>query len=637
MESTFKKIKTFFRYFDIYGESITFKYKDEDHLSTVLGGLFTLIFYIFSISYFIYSCIPFFNDENFNLLYYTVNLNDTEEVKLAEAPTAFAFGLSCDAQNENPLYNISDLLGVKVQFRQKKNNFRKSINLHPCTSSDFHNLHNETFYNWNITNFNCLPRDSLLNDKPAGIYTDDKFSYYMIIVESKDPDNAEHNHFINDYLIENDCKLQFYYTDITINIDKVKNPFSSVLNSMFLQLDPTLVQKKNVYFANYHLYDDKLFIHFSNVPEKEMIKTGLSRTEDYSVYKGLNRTYEKIDDYNNYAKIYIRLDNRKVEIKRRYQDFFEFYADNSSILISLYYLFSIIFSNYDRTKANHSISKKLFYFEGTKNNNFERLHKLKELINSTEKENDLIPSQPNKKMGNAISDKKKKLSSPIIQIEDNKEEEEEKEIEIINYNPKTEDKIPQNKSNTIINLKKEENKENKEEDLVDYSTYNILEMFASLSFICKTKNFNNKLFLMEKSKALIDAKLDIVFYIRNMFLLELTNKIYLENKTIISFLTRPIIYLNEEEEKSGFLDDIKTDTTIELEDYKKKKEEEEKKAKENGGGENLRRGMGEIYKSAYKLNSDILSRKIKNLIRAIDKTETDNKIINILKEHLKGV
>ena len=66
----------------------------------------------------------------------------------------------------------------------------------------------------------------------------------MISVVSKYKDNETHNQIINDYLTEYDCKLQFYYTDITINIDSVKNPFSSFVNSMFLQFNPTLIQKR---------------------------------------------------------------------------------------------------------------------------------------------------------------------------------------------------------------------------------------------------------------------------------------------------------------------------------------------------------------------------------------------------------
>lgn len=63
-------------------------------------------------------------------------------------------------------------------------------------------------------------------------------------MESKYKNNETHIQIINDFLIQYDCKLQFYYTDITINLDDHKNPYSSFLNSLFLQLNPTLIQKR---------------------------------------------------------------------------------------------------------------------------------------------------------------------------------------------------------------------------------------------------------------------------------------------------------------------------------------------------------------------------------------------------------
>ena len=83
---------------------------------------------------------------------------------------------------------------------------------------------------------------------------------------------------------------------------------------MFLQLDPTIIQKRNILFMNYHLSDEDSILHVIPGEEKEIIKTGLSRIEDYAVYKGLDRVDKKTDDYNIYAKIYIRADNKKVEI-----------------------------------------------------------------------------------------------------------------------------------------------------------------------------------------------------------------------------------------------------------------------------------------------------------------------------------
>ena len=115
---------------------------------------------------------------------------------------------------------------------------------------------------------------------------------------------------------------------------------------------------------NYHLYDDNSFFHIFGKEEERIYKTtGLSKEENYALYKGLDRAENKPNDYEIYAKMFIRADNRKIVIKRRYQDFMEFYADTSALLLSIFWILGIIFAYYDRIKANHSISQKLFYFE----------------------------------------------------------------------------------------------------------------------------------------------------------------------------------------------------------------------------------------------------------------------------------
>ena len=296
----------------------------------------------------------------------------------------------------------------------------------------------------------------------------------------------------------------------------------------------------------------------------------------------------------------------------------EFYADTSALLLSIFWILGVIFAYYDRMMTNHSISKKLFYFEGIKGNNFDQLKIIKELVI-----------------------KKEKLE---------REKERPQENNIITFgmenNENTNDRILKNnfiRRNNKSQLKNE-NEEIKEKDakknLIDFSSYNIFEVIGSLKiFFCKSKKFKNKINLIEQANSLINDKLDVVFYIRNMILFELINKIYLENKNILNFLSRPIIYCNDEnedenkDEKSEFrLSDKKTNTSLSIGD-----EINEKKVDEKKDLDILQYFDGELYKTAYKLNTTVLSEKLVNLILHPDKTRSQKKLISYLKEHLKGV
>ena len=58
-----------------------------------------------------------------------------------------------------------------------------------------------------------------------------------------------------------------------------------------------------------------------------------------------------------------------------------------------------------------------------------------------------------------------------------------------------------------------------ENDLIDYSSYNLFEMIKGIKiFCCKSKKAEIKENLMEQAKEIIFTKLDVIYYIRNMIL-----------------------------------------------------------------------------------------------------------------------
>ena len=615
MEKT-KPICDTIRWFDFFGESFTFRYKDEDKHASILGGIICIIFYIIAFLYFIYNFIPFIKRENFSLQYYTMNLEETEKIKLAEETTAFAFGLTDNSDNKE--YNISNLFKLNIVFVESPKGEKKTekeLNYTLCDLEKNYNnkISNKTFYDLKINELNCLSQEDLEKNILKGIYTDDFFSYYDISVESLYQDNETHNNLINDYLMKYDCKLQFYYTDISLDLNNVDEPFSSFLNSLFLQLVPTLVQKKNILFMNYHLFDDNLYLHIGGDDKIMMTnesKTGLSRVEDYFLYKGLERTSRNYKDDMTYAKMYIRVDNRKVVVKRRYQDFMEFYADTSALLLSIFWILGVIFAYYDRIKANHSISKKLFYFEGITDNKFQKFKELKEILNSDEE------SEKNNKKEEIQSPNSVHLYLPNNDHSNNNA--------ILNNGLQNGTKMEINSDK----IKKEEDK-----NLIDYSSYNIFEMIWSFKLCCcKTKNFKNKVNIFKQARIMIDRKLDIVFYIRNMILFEYINKISLNNKSIINFLSRPIIYINGDKKEKNpefSFNDIITEKSSEINEGENK-EKKNKKLK-RGNSQYIK---DELYKSAYRLDSDKLVNKITRLVDKEPKTKEEEKIIECLKDQL---
>ena len=235
-----------------------------------------------------------------------------------------------------------------------------------------------------LPKYNCLDDN---NQIIQWIWDDQVFTYYEISVTSKEK-TAENLNNIEEYLFQNDCKLQFFYTDITIDLYNYKEPISPYLNVVFIQLNPTIFIKRNVFFMNQYLMDDDYLLGVFKDYDKNIIKKTLfSRYEEYFLYLGLNRSITNPPNTYDYAKIYIRADTKKTDIRRDYQKLMEFYANATSLLIGIFRVLVIIFNFIDGFYAENSITKKIFFLKEFEDNDhfdiFKKGNKIKELLSLT--------------------------------------------------------------------------------------------------------------------------------------------------------------------------------------------------------------------------------------------------------------
>ena len=357
-----KSVKSFLRKIDVFGVPYNFKYREKEKYTTAFGGLFIVLFIFAALFMGIYYFIPFYNRKNYTTVYFTLKMAQTEKVNFGESETAFAIGLNCWTGSDGTV--ASDLFRIdhKYIYYKLEEEYKKNTDImqtHSCTKADFYNKYDETFDCSSIYNYQCLD-----NSKRAieGIYTSPIFSYYEFDVYAKNNSN-ELLDKIDNYLTENDCKLQIYYSDNTVDISDYENPIKSYVEAIFIQLNPTLSIRRNIYFMNQYLYDDDyLFWVFGDDAEAKSIKTLFSRYEEYSLFQGIPRTSNS-SDYMNYAKVYIRADTKRTDVKRKYQKVMEFYADASSLLIALYEILIIILNYINNFWAEQALSKKIFFFK----------------------------------------------------------------------------------------------------------------------------------------------------------------------------------------------------------------------------------------------------------------------------------
>jgi hypothetical protein len=147
---------------------------------------------------------------------------------------------------------------------------------------------------------------------------------------------------------------------------------------------------------NQYLYDDDFLVSvFHDENEVNKKRTLFSRFEEYSLFQGLKRQ-RNYTDYLNFAKVFIRSDTKKTEIKRKYQKIAEFYADASSLLITLFNMLIVMFSFLNKFWGEQHLYEQLFFFQDLNLNISNKESKIKELIFATELNKNInLKSSPN--------------------------------------------------------------------------------------------------------------------------------------------------------------------------------------------------------------------------------------------------
>jgi len=582
-----------FKKFDFFGEKFSFNYNGYDKYSTRVGGLIFLIFILVTILFFINSFIIFYKRKNYSLQFYTVN-HKTENITLNNS---FAFGIECNSKEGNKYFDTI------IEYYTKINGKKKNIIVDTKNCNDFENENNlseninNNMHNLKIDDFKCINNENIIR----GIYTDEKFLYYKITVTSKKNQNITE---IYDYLLKYECKLQFYYKDYIFDIKNYKKPDKLILNSLFLQINPYFEIKKNVFFMKYHFSNDDQLIDFSffkdNNKDKEYL--GFSRIEDYFIYN--NNTLNG-NESKNFTSLYLRADNRKTQIIRKYQNLLDFYAENTSFWIGVFEFLNIFFTIYNGFHANLSMSKKLFFFdEVKKDNKYNILRKdsLKLNISNTILRKGNINSNDNTKNVNIVNEIS--INDITNNNIDNNNDDKKNTIAIYSqkkYNINPSEKTLNSEEDSNINISKKStiqiDENNNKNNYI--SLYEVIKISSFTYCKCCVKNIKYKEKIIKEAMDIFDKKLDIYIYTKNMILIDIMYQILMNdlNKDYVNFLSRSLIYLNKKEEKES-------------------------------------KELEAIYEPTTKLNSDYsnkLYEEFNNLIEKKDKTEIEKKIIKLYK------
>ena len=290
-------------------------------------------------------------------------------------------------------------------------------------------------------------------------------------------------------------------------------------------------------------YENYLFNNYNN-----KYYAGFSFFSYYNLFKGRDRFEKKPDDYNKFAKYFLRSDNAIYTVSRKYMKFTEFLAGVSSITSQTLLFLYVIMTRINKFYAKEKIMMGVYHFiESNSGKNF-LIKKLKlifpndDIRQITKKYTDnlsgTIRKVKNEKFQMSIRDYKNRKKKNAFQKKLN--------ININNYT--TKDAITTD--NLVLNEKKSFYDKILDLEVLSQnpiSRYHLCcESVIYLFCPClawKRLKLKNEIFKRGEKKIFLNT--DFLSYIKNMQMLALLTDLMLEINHIkmIKFLSKPMIAL----------------------------------------------------------------------------------------------
>ena len=560
-----KVIKSIFKHCDYFGVDFNFHYKTKDKYRTATGGLIFMIFIMSSIIYFSINLNSFLKRKNMDIIYYKMETKETDDINFLNYSLVNAFTIQCNnnqlSSNEFEYFSFEVNYVIINQYNGSMTKETIPLNFSKCTKEHFYNKFNEETDIIGLNDKYCFDTNNITI---RGEYTDEVYKYVEISVKMKLNDYQ----LYYNYLTQNDCSFQLYYTNYGFNVKNYNNPIISFLGQKFIKLNPNYSNKMDIYFIVQHFESDHNFLSFNT---QLNYYVAYSKNEQYQIYQGRERFEKKINNYNILSKMFLRADSGRYIIIRKYQKIYSFLGNFASIFSNIVLILLAIVKKINSFYLYQSLMKKLFLFHDDKQNHilFKRMsQKIKEFDFSNSRIRVL-----NKKKNNFVSSKPR--SSQLIKLsifnfgkKPNIQNARKNTFTTIGEKINT-DKYELNK--TISQLIKE--KSSYKENIKQYPNktisikYTIFEIIMIKLLPCfVTRNLHKKNFLFNKGRTGIFFYLDILNFMKSMATLEMLTYVILEpyQMKMLKFLSKPSISVASRINKVNQLkEDLKMDITEE--------------------------------------------------------------------------
>ena len=355
---------------DFFGTLITFRINNDHEYKSLLGGISSIIFFLFAILYITYMSYYFILRKNIDFIYSKKTVNDQPFLDLGKIGYRFAFGLQFVNDDTSAISNTSQYFNysiTEVQIFDSNNIIEKPIGIELCTKSHFRNIVDRTFDLRGLSKMYCPILDNV-NFTIEGTMMDPYYKYYNLEIWLTEYALSNYNQLKN-YADNYPLEMSYYFLDNAIEYDDRHNPMPYFLNYIFKGID--VIYQKNteiilspIEFNN----DENLFINHGHIIYGATVD---DQSDSFHALSNPNSLGQAI-----VGKFIIKVSPIMFTLSRSYQKLPSFIADVSGILEEFLSLMLLIVNIFERQAIDNKLIKKMITFKGSKNNNVDYLLKV---------------------------------------------------------------------------------------------------------------------------------------------------------------------------------------------------------------------------------------------------------------------
>jgi hypothetical protein len=552
---------------DYFAVTFAFRVDKYPKYGSVTGGIWFLIFLLFSLLYITIRFFDYISLSNTKILYIEKASNPGPKLNFKDNDFTYAIRLTFD--NDSSLVNseISDLFIIEHNFINRIDEKRIKIkgDLRNCTDKDFFDRSNDypIFQKNKIQEFSCFDRQD--NFTIYGDYNDNEMSYIEVLV-SINPKYFQNYSLVEEIFNENQFKFTVYYIDTFNDVSNTAKSVFYKIESVYSYLDLNFYKRYNLDFQQFKFMEDKN-LFYNQFQSKSFIKL-FEKEENISPIR--NRGKSKLEDRRRLNKFFLRAVNNIKIVKVSNQKIPDFLAGLSGLLVNMLVVLRILMTFLNSFEAKQSIMNKIMkYKDDVKLDNKVSLDYLNKKFKDEsyyERRNNFLSQIEKEKNINSNFDSfeqeieidnEKTINSNFDSIEQNQNEK--KNSLFFNKN---EEKINEKfreiekgreKKESFLNIGNDNEKKSSRASHfgIDYLKNNpfslkISDLFCFI-FCCKSNNKNKKIF--DNAEKKFNHNIDLVTFMKKMQEIEILKFLLLDRDTLrlMNFISKPCISLSNKE------------------------------------------------------------------------------------------